>query len=186
MTLFGLFLLMLFSSAASAHTGHAMLSGFYEGFIHPIAGWDHLLMMLAVGLMAAQSERHMRWFLPATFMVMMTAGGVLSLTNNLLSGLELLIAATLVMMGCALMMTDSISNRLKLLLVGVLALPHGWAHGMEIGANALSPLLGLLIATMLLHIVGAYCWQVQPLIKLSINRLAGGLMLMAGSFFVLT
>lgn len=183
--LFAIILLTLFSSSASAHSGNAILTGFYEGFMHPIAGLDHLIMMVAVGLLAAQSEKYMRWLLPITFIAMMAVGGVLGVSSGVFHILELLIALTIFIMGCMLLFSGSVSSQLKLLLVSLFALPHGWAHGVEIGTNGLSPLFGLLIATVLLHIIGAFCWQAQPLIKLSINRLAGSVMLVAGGLLIL-
>jgi hypothetical protein len=47
-------LLSLSPSLVQAHTGSLTLSGWTNGFNHPLHGWDHLLAMLAVGVWAAQ------------------------------------------------------------------------------------------------------------------------------------
>jgi len=44
----------LFPSLAHAHSSRVSLNGWDDGFNHPLHGWDHLLVMLAVGIWAAQ------------------------------------------------------------------------------------------------------------------------------------
>lgn len=58
--------LLLTSSLVSAHPGHGLESA-YAGFMHPLTGWDHLLVMLAVGVWAAKLGDKARWQLPAVF-----------------------------------------------------------------------------------------------------------------------
>lgn len=180
------FLLLLLSNLAHAHNGDTILQGFSAGFIHPVTGWDHLLMMVAVGLMAAQSVGRMRWLLPATFVAMMVIGGAVGVVSGSLSQLELMIAATILLMGATLLLNQSLSNLLKIGLVGLFALPHGWAHGVEIGAQGASTLIGILVATVVLHAVGYALIQSQPLLKLSINRVAACLMLVLGGLLLVS
>jgi hydrogenase/urease accessory protein HupE len=40
-------------AAALAHTGHDDASGLAHGFVHPMTGIDHILAMVAVGLLVA-------------------------------------------------------------------------------------------------------------------------------------
>ena len=51
-------LLSLSPALVYAHTGSHAMSGWYNGFNHPLHGWDHLLTMLAVGVWAAQLGGH--------------------------------------------------------------------------------------------------------------------------------
>lgn len=45
--------LLLSPSLAHAHAAGAAVNGWHHGFNHPLHGWDHLLVMLAVGIWAA-------------------------------------------------------------------------------------------------------------------------------------
>ena len=42
-----------------------------HGFAHPLGGLDHVLAMVAVGLLAAQLGGRALWFVPAAFVVTM-------------------------------------------------------------------------------------------------------------------
>src|SRR4051812_40720179 len=75
-------------TTAQAHPGHIhgdAESGLVAGLLHPLLGLDHLLAMLAVGLVAAQlsrsddprRQRHAVWMVPGVFLLSMTAGGLL-------------------------------------------------------------------------------------------------------------
>jgi peptide/nickel transport system permease protein len=66
---------VLAAGAASAHTGHGDAHGFVHGFLHPLGGLDHLLAMVAVGLLAATLGGRATWMVPATF-VALTIGVV--------------------------------------------------------------------------------------------------------------
>lgn len=179
-------LFLLFSNLAYAHNSDTVMQSFYAGFIHPVTGWDHLLIMVAVGLMAAQSLGRMRWLLPATFVAMMGIGGAVSVVFGSLTQLELFIAATILVMGVTLLFNQLLPNQLKLGLVGLFALPHGWAHGVEIGMQGASTLIGILVATVILHAMGYALMQSQPLLKLSINRVAASLMVFLGGLLLVS
>src|SRR5206468_2758142 len=58
--------LIAFTGAAAAHSGHADAGGFAHGFMHPLGGLDHVLAMVAVGLYAALLGGRALWLVPAT------------------------------------------------------------------------------------------------------------------------
>ena len=58
---------------AQAHPGHG--GGLANGFTHPLFGWDHLIVMLAVGIWAAQQGGRSLWRLPVVFGGVLTLGG---------------------------------------------------------------------------------------------------------------
>src|SRR4051812_39244871 len=68
------------ASTAMAHPGHGEHS-LADGFTHPLFGLDHLLAMVALGLLAVRMGGRARWAMPATFMVSMLAGGLLSVAG---------------------------------------------------------------------------------------------------------
>lgn len=174
-------LLSLFSTLTLAHPGHA-LSTAYAGWMHPFTGWDHLLMMLAVGFWAAKSSGGMRWKLPLTFMVFMAIGASLGLMRLAIPGVETAIAASLIAMGVVLAVNLPIATIASVVLVAVFALFHGLAHGVELGgANNQLVLIGMLSATALLHGLGYVLGAQQLKIRGFINAGLALAMLVLGS-----
>ena len=180
-------LLASMSSLAIAHPGHGLESA-YAGFMHPLTGWDHLLVMLAVGLWASKIGGNARWQLPLTFMLLMVAGTLLGTAGIMFAGLETAIAASVMAMGLVLVISLSMNNAVRIGVVALFALLHGIAHGAELNLHeGFSALGGMLLATGLLHGVGlllgsqrlnlakwpqtAMAWAIM---------LAGGYMLIAG------
>src|SRR5215470_16285297 len=91
-------LLALAPSVAFAHPGHegASLIG---GFMHPLGGFDHIIAMVAVGVLAARLGGRALWLVPASFI---TAMAVASLAGSAGLGLpytEAGIAVSVVVLG---------------------------------------------------------------------------------------
>lgn len=146
----------LMSSVASAHPGHGLESA-YAGFMHPLTGWDHLLVMLAIGVWAAKLGGKARWQLPLTFFGVMALGAGLGLAGIGFSGLETALAASVMAMGVMLMLRLSINQPSQLAITAVFAAFHGMAHGSELQSQSgLSVFAGMLIATALLHGTGVF------------------------------
>lgn len=85
--------LMLFISPSlvHAHSAGATMSGWHNGFYHPLHVWDHLLTMLAVGIWLAQLRGRTVWQLPLVFVGMMSLGGLVGVTGISIPGVELMI-----------------------------------------------------------------------------------------------
>jgi urease accessory protein len=142
----------LSATAASAHVGHGA-EGFIHGFMHPIGGLDHLLAMLASGLLGAMIGDKARWLVPVTFIVAMLAGGVLGASGFELPLVETMILASVVVLAGLAVFGRSLGLSRLLPLIGGFALFHGFAHGAEMPANvsALEYAAGFVGATALLH-----------------------------------
>jgi hydrogenase/urease accessory protein HupE len=82
-----------------AHTGVGAAGGFAHGFWHPITGLDHVLAMVLVGVLAWQLGGRALWLVPATFVLVMAAGGVLAVAGVGLPLVELGIALSVVVLG---------------------------------------------------------------------------------------
>lgn len=145
--------LILLPSAAMAHAGHDV-SG---GFAHPFTGLDHLLAMVAVGVLAARSPARRVWLYPAVFVAAMAAGGGLGLAGVWPAGLEAVVAASVVVIGLLLAAGPRIGAVPTAVLLGLAGLAHGLAHGAEApaGADRLLYMGGFLAATLVLHAGGA-------------------------------
>lgn len=181
-----LLLPLLWATPAAAH--HLMdlfgqrqptaLAGLLSGLGHPLIGPDHLLFLLAIGLVGVRHSGRWALLLLATGL---TASG-LGLVLPGLPGAELLVALSLVLLG--LVLCDCLPRNV---LIPAFAL-----HGYVLGAAAVSwqglpvvtYLLGLLISQGCLLVVALRliaAWSSQS--GASQRRLLAGLMIGAGGAF---
>jgi urease accessory protein len=170
--------LALFSNLAMAHPGHDLVSA-YAGFLHPFTGWDHLLVMVAIGIWAAKIGGAARWLLPLAFLITMTVGALLGFNDIHFAQLESGVAASVIAMGVLLLIQLPISLVMRVVFTSVFALLHGMAHGTElITQDGLGVLCGMLIATALLHGIGLLLgMQKWPFQRIFNNTFAYGLIL---------
>ncbi|MBA2479813.1 MAG: HupE/UreJ family protein [Planctomycetes bacterium] len=120
-------LLVLTAPVAMAHPGHG--TSVAAGALHPLTGPDHLLAMLAVGLIATRTPNAAWWQVPATFLVCLVAGLGIGLVGRPFAYLEPTIAATVLALGALIAAARPQPVWMACLLVGMCALPHGAAHG---------------------------------------------------------
>lgn len=151
-----LFLLLCVSGPAAAHTEAGVAGGLLSGFLHPMTGLDHLVAMVAVGLWGAQLGAPAIWVLPVCFPTVMAVGGLLGIAGVPLQLTELVIAASALVLGVVVATALRLPFWAAAVVVGVFALFHGYAHGLELpgAANPLAYGVGFVVATGLLHAVG--------------------------------
>ncbi len=145
------------ATAAEAHVGPAgHVHGFMDGFLHPFTGLDHMLAMVAVGAFAVILGGRALWALPATFMTVMLAGGLVGMTGFALPAVETGIAASVIVLGTVVALQWKAPLRVATALVGLFGIFHGFAHGAEMPAEAAAAgfASGFLIATGILHAIG--------------------------------
>ncbi|MEX0704249.1 MAG: HupE/UreJ family protein [Planctomycetales bacterium] len=140
---------------ALAHPGHVG-HGFADGWAHPFHGLDHLLAMLAVGLLAVRAGGHGLWLLPASFAGALLAGGALAAAGVPLFGVEYAIATSVIVLGGLLALARRPARGWEVAIVALFALFHGHAHVAELsgGASFASSAGGFLLATGVLHLAG--------------------------------
>ena len=133
------------------------------GFLHPVTGIDHVVAMVAVGLWGAVLGPPAIWLLPVAFPMVMAFGGLLGLLAVPLPGVETGIALSALVLGVLVMFQTRLPLVWTFLLVGLFALFHGFAHGIELpeGADALLFSLSFVVATGLLHLVGIGLGEVR-------------------------
>jgi len=144
------------SAAALAHIIQGEAGGFGQGFEHPLTGPDHFLAMFAVGIWGAQMGGRAVWALPVTFPLIMAAGGVAGMLGMPLPHVELGIALSILALGSAIAVGWRPVEAVALILIGVFAVCHGYAHGVEL-PNAADPAdyaVGFVLATGLIHVLG--------------------------------
>lgn len=171
-----------------AHTGQGMVAGFEGGVVHPIFGWDHLLVMLAVGICAACIGGSFRWLLPAGFLLAMVLASGIGQTGVWQLNYEFYIACSVLVMGLALILGQRLQGAVTLVGVVLFGLFHGYAHGVEATSN-LQPFaygIGFLTTTALLHGFGYYLGALQSKGRalVSIRQTLGLLYACAGVYLI--
>ncbi len=175
--------LVALPGSAAAHTTGAEGAGLVHGLVHPLAGWDHLLAMLAVGVWAAQQGGRAVWVAPAVFLVGLLAGGLLGTTGVELPAVEAGILVSLVVVGLLIALTIRLPLAAGAAIVGAFGLVHGHAHGAELPEVA-APLVyaaGFVSTSLLLHLVGVAIGEAARRAALPLlPRLGGGAVAAAG------
>ena len=143
-----------FSSTAFAHPGHA--TGFWDAFMHPILGWDHLLAMFIVGMLAVRYSGWSALILPSLFVGALLAAStsVTALHIHLGEAVEVLVLLSVVLLGVLLAFRRDIGLAAMGFLVVCAGAAHGAVHGAELGMTGAAALWGLALATCFLHAVG--------------------------------
>jgi len=164
---------------AHGEGAHSHGAGLIAGLAHPFSGLDHLLAMVAVGLWAAQKGGRALWILPLTFVGMMAFGGALGGLGISLLGIETGIALSVMVLGLLVALQSRWALPLAGSMVGLFAMFHGMAHGVEM-PNAASPWaygLGMMAATAFLHATGVLAGMKLREITL---RITGAMISVAG------
>ncbi len=172
---------------ASAHVGHGEVHGFMHGFMHPIGGLDHLLAMIAVGMLAALLGRRALWMVPASFMAMMAVGATLAVVKVDLPFVELGISLSVIALGLAVALRLPLPVIAAVGIAGFFAVFHGAAHGAEmpLEVSGMTYAAGFLAATGLLHLTGAAIGmglhRLEPM-RETVSRVAGCAIALTGVF----
>lgn len=147
---------VLAPAAALAHPGHDGAGGLMYGFVHPVTGIDHVLAMIAVGVLAALYGGRALWLVPLSFVAAMAIAGVIGMAGIVIPVAEVGIGLSVVVFGLAIAFQLRPPTFVAMAVVGFFALFHGYAHGAELpdGITGLSFALGFLLATALLHGTG--------------------------------
>ena len=154
---------LLLAPGSQAHVEAGGAGSVVAGFLHPVTGIDHVVAMVAVGLWGAVLGPPAIWLLPVAFPMVMAFGGLLGLLAVPLPGVETGIALSALVLGVLVMFQTRLPLVWTFLLVGLFALFHGFAHGIELpeGADALLFSLSFVVATGLLHLVGIGLGEVR-------------------------
>lgn len=181
--------LLLLPSAANAHVMDGPLGGFGSGFGHPLAGPDHFLAMLAVGLWGAQIGGRTVWTLPATFPMIMCVGGVLGMLGILPTDIvQVGIALSVLVLGGVIAANWEAPEWAALLLISIFAILHGIPHGV-LAPRATDPAaftVGFVVSTGVIHVIGiAIGAALKPIAGGRLVQGLGAAIALAGLWFLL-
>jgi urease accessory protein len=174
--------LLLTSVGAQAHMLPNDVHGFGSGFAHPLHGLDHILVMVAVGLWAAQLGGRARWLVPASFVGVMMLGGALAMAGLRVPFTETGILLSVLVLGILVAVSARFPLAASMAIVGIFAFFHGHSHGTEMPANAVGYLYGagFALATVLLCASGIGLAYVVRSVRLPVVRWAGAVIGVAG------
>jgi urease accessory protein len=173
--------------AAMAHPAAGEMHGLSHGFMHPVAGVDHVLAMVMVGLIAARIGGRALWVLPLSFVVMMAVGGAFAMAGTGFPMVEILIGLSVVAFGAMLALKSLLTVQAAIGITAIFALFHGAAHGAEmpVGASSLEYAAGFMMATAGLHAAGILAGLGFARFSASTAmRLSGAVTALAGIGFV--
>jgi urease accessory protein len=166
---------------ALAHPGHEAGS-VLSGMMHPVGGMDHLLAMVALGLLAGQAGNRAIWALPLAFVAAMLAGGAAGFGGIAFPAVEPMILASIIVLGVLVALARPVPLAALLAMVAVFGAAHGWAHGAEGPATGMAAYaFGFALMTAVLHGAGialaAIAGRLAPVYAL---RGLGGMAALAG------
>ena len=168
-------LLSLLPTLAFAHPGHELMAAdgsfslsILSGMLHPLTGFDHLMLALGMGMLFTQMHSFKKGFV--ALLIGLVTGFVLSLSVSLNSVfIEYGILLSIVLLTMALMSRYfnvalnqnhemSVKTVYKSLVIGfgALAMFHGAAHAIEVPANSNTAgfFTGMIIAMLGLYTIG--------------------------------
>ncbi|GAF62233.1 MULTISPECIES: HupE/UreJ family protein [Psychrobacter] len=171
----GLALLSLLPTLAFAHPGHGLMAAdgsfglsILSGMLHPLTGFDHLMLALGMGMLFTQMHSFKKGFV--ALLIGLVTGFLLSLSVSLNSlFIEYGILLSIVLLTMALMSRYfnvalnqnhemSVKTVYKFLIIGfgALAMFHGAAHAIEVPANSNTAgfFTGMIVAMLGLYTIG--------------------------------
>ena len=148
--------LTLMITPASAHPDHGEAGDIIAGLLHPIAGTDHLLAIVSVGVLAGLARERALVAVPAAFVGFIVLGGVLGMSGLALPFMEPAIALSVVILGLLVASGARVGLAALIGVAAVAALFHGAAHGGELpaGADGIRFSLGFLSSTVVMLAAG--------------------------------
>ena len=133
-----------------------MTGTFLAGYVHPLLGFDHLLAMIAVGLLSVQMGGRAIWRVPAAFVLFLGIGGVVGLIGLPLPQVEGIIALSVFAIGLAIAVRWHAATLVGAIFVAIFAVFHGHAHATDVPAldDPVAYVAGFMSASATLHVIG--------------------------------
>jgi urease accessory protein len=143
-------------TAVLAHPGHDGAQDLWQGFMHPLGGLDHVLAMIAVGVIAAGLGGRALWAVPAGFLVTMALAGTVAMAGISFPDPETGIALSVIVLGAVIALSIRLPVVVATAIVVAVALVHGYAHGLGVtgAGSGISFGVGFVLSTTLLLLAG--------------------------------
>jgi urease accessory protein len=140
------------------------LEGFLSGLGHPIIGFDHLIFVISVGLLASAVARG--FWVPVVFVSTALAGTWLHLMLVDMPMVEVIISASVLVFGILLAKLEKPKTAIVAVLAGVAGLFHGYAYGEAIIGATAAPLAAYLLGfTLMQASISLIAFKVAMVVK---------------------
>jgi len=126
---------LLLPALAEAHPGHGTGMGFVAGALHPLAGFDHLIALVATGLLAGRLGGRAGVAILVAFPAMLGLGAIGGWMGTDVGATEFIIAMSVVVLGLLAWAPPRQLPVATATLAAAFALFHGHAHGIEAAAG---------------------------------------------------
>ena len=145
-------LLVCFLTPVWAHSGLEHVMGIETGLLHPWSGFDHLIVMFAVGVYASGLNGIRAIGLSSVILAFMVTGASAVYLGAVVPGIDLGILLSLLVTGALLISSKQPPVFLLFPSMAGFAFCHGYAHAIEIteGAHVADYLIGFLSGTALI------------------------------------
>lgn len=146
------------TSPALAHhpMGGKLPSNFIEGLLsglgHPVIGVDHLAFVIAIGLLAALSNR-LGMVIPLAFMLTTAVGTLIHLQSIDLPVVELVVSTSVLIVGILLAQTNQTNLILLTVISAIAGIFHGYAYGESIVGAETTAIGAYLLGFCLIQLV---------------------------------
>lgn len=181
---FSLLMMPAYAFAHSAQLG----TGFVSGLCHPVLGPDHLLAMLAVGIISAQIGGKAIWIVPSNFVLCMIIGAFAGAYSVSVPMVESGVSLSVVVLGISIAADKRLPVFITLIFVGFFGFFHGHAHGTEIPQTAAPAFFGagFVIGTAAIHLAGVLVGLMPKRFKksLPVLRFGGAVITCFGIMFL--
>jgi urease accessory protein len=149
--------------AMAGKTPTNFTEGFLSGLAHPIIGIDHLVFVIAIGLLAVSLKNLLGSIIPLVFTIATASGTAIYLLNINLPVSEIIIAASVAVVGIFLARKNRNHLGLSIALGAIAGIFHGYAYGEAIvGAEttALNAyLIGFISIQLIISAIAFYIGQ---------------------------
>jgi len=176
--------LSLLSPVCHAHIGETIPNGWWQGLLHPLTGIDHLLTLVAIGMLTAKNRQTEKLLLPGVFLCAMVAGFLISISGFSLDVAEKTIAVSVIMLGIWLISGKQLNNSLLLVVIAAFATAHGYVHGTEVTGSTIQFLSGFVSTAFLLIFLTFLAFRYALPAKNSIQSMFGATMTTLGLFYL--
>lgn len=152
-------ILALTSALVSPALAHPVAGGeihsFGAGLAHPLSGADHMLAMLAIGLWGVLAGGRAIWLWPTAFVAAMLVGFAAAAMDLHVPLVESAISSSVIVLGLCVALAVNAPIRVGVVIAGLFAFFHGFAHGTEAAAASAIPYVaGFALATGWIHAAG--------------------------------
>lgn len=146
---------LLIPTLALAHTGAPGGAGFAGGFLHPLTGIDHLLAIVAVGVIAARRGGRDLWRLPLLFAGLLASGALAGPMVPIWPPLEIAVGVSAGALWLWALAFAKGPLPVTATVLAAFAVVHGIPHGWELssGATDLAAVAGAFGASLALAVL---------------------------------